>query len=414
MALAALALVAGLAGVAAGEDGTPGDADRVARLLHGAKPTLDVRARYEYGKQDGLRGSNSTTLRLRLGIETPEIERIKLFAELEATEALDRDSYQAASVHGLGRRRTVIADPESSELNRLWAAWSGFDSNVKLGRQRIVFADARFVGNVGWRQNEQTYDAVRLDSTRVSNLSFHYAWLWRVKRIYGSGGVALASQDDFDSRSHIALLSYELPGATIEVYAYLLDLDNRAGNNASNNSYGLSLSGVFPLPGDVSARYRAEYAHQQDAARSTLDYRADYVRAELSGTRRGATLGLGYEMLGAGQGVGFQTPLATLHKWNGFADVFLATPAEGLIDMYAHVALPLPGGLQLRAAYHDFVQEDSRGDFGSEIDVVLTKKLEFGIAALAKYASYRTRQSGDARPLGSDLRRFVFQLEYSY
>ncbi len=47
------------------------------------------------------------------------------------------------------------------------------------------------------------------------------------------------------------------------------------------------------------------------------------------------TLGVGYELLGSDDGVAaFQTPLATLHKFNGFADQFLVTPAGGLQDIY--------------------------------------------------------------------------------
>jgi hypothetical protein len=331
------------------------DADPVKAVFRESKPTIDARARYEFGEQDGLRSSSAATIRLRFGLQTPEIRGFKFFGEFEHTEAADRNSYQAASVHGLGKRKTIIADPESSELNRLWVSYSGYDSSLKLGRQRIKLDNDRFIGNVGWRQNEQTYDGVRFENNSVDGLTLTYGYLWNVQRIFGSEGVALAGQDDFDSRSHLVNLSYDkIPNATIKVYAYMLDLENRAGDNASNDSYGISVGGKIPATDALSVGYYAEYASQRDAGDSLLDYSADYIHATLSGTLKGNTLGLGYEQLGEDKGVGFQTPLATAHKFNGFADVFLSTPGEGLIDLYAWLVVPLPFGLNLRAVYHDF------------------------------------------------------------
>ena len=255
------------------------EADPITDVLGGAKPTIDVRARYGYAAQDGRSSSDAATIRLRLGLETPEVKGVTFLAEFEHTEAADRNSYQAASVHGLGENKTVIADPESSELNRLWISLGGFDSNVKLGRQRIVLDDARFIGNVGWRQNEQTYDAVRILSKRLTGLTLNYAYLWNVQRIFGSEGVTAPGQDDFDSRGYLVNLAYEeLAHATIKAYAYLLDLENRAGNNM----LGISIAGQVPVTDALSLGYHAEYARQTDSASSALDYRADFVQAELS------------------------------------------------------------------------------------------------------------------------------------
>lgn len=417
LAIALFVLGAGLPVVSshAHDPAADGDTDLIRDTLNKAKPTIDLRARYEQGDQDGRRSSVAATIRLRLGLETPEVKGLKAFVEFEHTEAADRNSYQAASVHGLGKNKTIIADPETSELNRLWIQYSGYDSTAKLGRQRIVLDGARFIGNVGWRQNEQTYDAVRLTNKSIPDLTLTYAYLWNVQRIFGSEGVTAAGQDDFDSGSHLINVAYDkLANVKIKAYTYLLDLENRAGDNASNNSYGMSVAGKIPVTDALLFGYYGEYAYQTDAASSALDYRADFIHAELTGTLQGRTLGLGYQMLGGGDGVGFQTPLATLHKWQGFADVFLSTPSEGLIDRYAWVVTPLPVGLNFRAVYHDFSQEDSRGDFGTEWDFVLSKKFKNKLVALVKYADYDTSRSGDSRGLGKDIERFTFQLEYKY
>ena len=223
------------------------------------------------------------------------------------------------------------------------------------------------------------------------------------------------AEDDFDSRSHLVNMSYDgLPSAKLRAYAYLLDLENAAGEGASNDSFGLSVSGEAAVRKDLRLAYYAEYAYQTDAASSPLDYRADYVHATLSGSLRETTVGAGYEMLGAGDGVGFQTPLATLHKFDGFADVFLKTPTEGLIDRYAWVSLRALLGTRLQVIYHDFSPEDARGDFGTEWDVVLSRKFGKNLEALAKYAGYDSSKDGDARPLGSNIRRVTVQLQYRY
>jgi hypothetical protein len=417
---AAIALIALIVGTPltpsyAQQQAKDADADPIKAVFQESKPTIDARARWEYGEQDGKRSSTAATIRLRFGLQSPEINGFKFFGEFEHTEAADRNSYQAASVHGLGKNKTIIADPESSELNRLWASYSGYDSNLKLGRQRIKLDNDRFIGNVGWRQNEQTYDGVRFENNSVDGLTLTYGYLWNVQRIFGSEGVALAGQDDFDSRSHLVNLSYDkIPNATIKAYAYLLDLENRAGSNASNDSFGISIGGKIPATDDLSVGYYAEYASQRDAGDSTLDYRSEYIHATLSGTLKGNTLGVGYEQLGEDKGVGFQTPLATAHKFNGFADVFLSTPSEGLLDLYAWLAVPLPLGLKFRAVYHDFEADRGSSDFGSEWDFVLSKKLKYNFVVLAKYADYDTDKSGDARDLGKDIERFTLQIQYKY
>ena len=85
-----------------------------------AKPTVDIRARYEYGEAEPLDDSNAFTVRGRLGLLSGTYAGFSLFAEYEGTLTADRDGYQAASVHGTGLGKTIIADPESHELNQAW------------------------------------------------------------------------------------------------------------------------------------------------------------------------------------------------------------------------------------------------------------------------------------------------------
>src|SRR3546814_19210362 len=78
-------------------------------------------------------------------------------------------------------------------------------------------------------------------------------------------------------------------------------------------------------------------------------YSADFVTAELGLDVAAFKLTGGYELLGSDGGAtgiaggfAFQTPFATLHKFNGWADKFLTTPGTGIQDYYAGVAYTVP------------------------------------------------------------------------
>lgn len=61
---------------------------------------------------------------------------------------------------GARRDRPAVIDPAGVELNQLWLAWKGERGGATLGRQRLQLDNQRWVGNSGWRQNEQTFDAL--------------------------------------------------------------------------------------------------------------------------------------------------------------------------------------------------------------------------------------------------------------
>ncbi len=373
------------------------------------KPTADIRARASFADQDGKDESLAWTLRGRLGLLATVTESVTAFGELEYTRTMNRQGYQAASVHGLGQNKVVIADPESFELNQLWLAYGANDLQLKAGIQRIIFENSRFVGNVGWRQNEQTFDGVTLEYTGIENLAFKYGYVYNVNRIFGSETQTLNGQKDFDSSSHFATLAYSFaPAAKLTGYGYFLDLENAAGSNDSNNTIGASLTGAFPV-GSSKFSYRLEYASQTDAADSSLDYRASYLHASAGASFAPIDITIGYEVLGAGDGVGFNTPLATLHKFNGFADTFLNTPNIGLRDFYVEIGGKLPLGFKGTLTYHDFTAEDDSTDLGYEFDIVLVRPVYENTTALAKAAFYNAEEGNFV-----DTQRLTFQIEYKY
>lgn len=374
-------------------------------------PIADIRLRYEYGDQDPLEDSHAATMRARVGVQMQEWNGFTALAELEGTIAADNGAYRAASVDGPADH-TIIADPESVELNRLWLGYTIADTTLKVGRQRIIYDNARFIGNVGWRQNEQTYDAVNLTSKAIPDTTLSYSYINRVNRIFGSQRKAAAGQNDFDSDSHLFNASYTgIPHTKISGYAYLLDLENEAGNAMSNNTFGLSLSGTYPLSDTFKLKILAEYAHQTDAADSPLDYEADYYHVFVGGVFDRFDLGIGFESLGTDDGIPFRTPLATLHAFNGFADKFLGTPPGGLQDLYLSAGVKLPQGFNLKLAYHQFFAEDDgfgADDYGQEVDLALIKKFNDHVTFITKFAYY------DADEFATDTTRFSTELNFKF
>ena len=367
-----------------------------ATFLDHVKPVIDIRPRYELGDQDGRATSHAFTLRGRLGLMIDNYHGFSALAEYEGTVTPDRTSYQAASVHGTGQNKTIIADPESHELNRLWIGYELSPVEAKVGRQRILLDNQRFIGNVGWRQNEQTYDAARLTAGLTEKLELTYGYFYQVNRIFGSQTPQLPGQRDFEGNSHVVNLRYAYDERrALTAYAYILDLGNDGGDAASNASFGLIASGSYEAGPDWLFDGRAEYAYQVDAFNNPQNYGAHYGHLSFKGTlRKSCWFETGLEYLGSDSDVGFQFPLGTNHKFNGYADVYLRTPPDGLTDIYLTAGTKLPYGFKLSATYHWFGNDRFNFSNGHEIDAVLTKPLGKHVVFLAKFANYFAQDFG--------------------
>lgn len=383
------------------------------------KFNLNMRFRYEFVDQSNLpEDSNAATLRTRFGFTTAPVYGFQAMIEGENVVALnDYDNYNAAGSNGQPGR-PVVADPETTEVNQAWLGYTYTNIvSAKLGRQRIVLDNQRFIGDVAWRQNDQTFDAVGLDVSPVKDLSLYYSYVWEVNRVFGDVPNLPAANTDFDSSSQIIHASYGgWKYGKFVAYSYLLDLQNEAGPNNSCASYGLAFTGTAPVSEKVKLEYRAEGAWQTDYADSTLNYEAPYCHFMLGADIKPVAFGAGYELLGSDNNVGFKTPLATLHAFDGWADAFLNTPNAGLQDLYAYVQVTLPKQIPLRFVYHKFDAATGGGNFGHEFDLVISKKFGKNWNALVKYAYYL---GDDAAPPALavpdvDIQKFWAQLEFNF
>lgn len=377
------------------------------------------RLRYEHVDIESVpQHADAVTVSARLGYTTASYQGFQAMIEGEGTTPLQNDYYDGTGTNTSGY--PAVADPENYEINQAWLAYTYEDTTARVGRQRIVLDNARFIGDVGWRQNQQTFDAVFLQDKTFQDLTLTYGYLDRINRVFDDS----LPQYDWASDSHIVNAAYKgLPFGTLTGYAYLLDFD-RAHDGfgavaSSSQTYGLSFAGSSPATDTLKVLYRLEYATQSDYGSSPLDYRADYYTAELGAATKTVTLLAAYEVLGSDDGKigsGFKTPLATLHSHNGWADKFTTTPDDGLTDLNLKATVILPADLTLLARYHWFFSDDTSAKYGREFDLQLTYKYDAHLSFTGKAAFYTADSSAAFIPLSvrQDTDKFWLQAEYTY
>ena len=358
----------------------------------------EVRYRYENVDQENFsNNATANTIRTNVGFKTGVYKDFQALIEGQIVQNIGDENFND-TVNG-NTSYPVVADPDVSEINELWLSWSGLPETViKVGRQKINMDNQRFIGTVGWRQNDQTFDALQINNKSIENLDLTYGYVRNVNRIFGDDHPS----GDLSSEIHIVNASYEIADwCTITGYGYWIELDRLAAR--SSQTYGLRATGKTAVNDDWKFIYEAEYAHQDDYANNTTNYDENYYHVSPGITGHGLTLKGGYEVLSGDGSNAFQTPLATLHKFNGWADAFLSTPDAGLEDTYISLSYKVDGtdtladGFKLTSVYHDFDSNDSSsGDFGDETDLSISKtfKLPDGgqpfktVNVLIKYADY--------------------------
>ncbi|MEH6756293.1 MAG: alginate export family protein [Parasphingorhabdus sp.] len=370
-------------------------------------PIFDARLAYEHVDQPAT-SADSLTLRTRAGIELASDIGLSFLIESEATLGLVNDFNDTNIGNGI-EPYSVVADPENIELNRIQLKFAKKDKgSLTVGRQRINIDDQRFVGSVGWRQNEQTFDAVSASVTALKPLTLEATYAISQRTIFGADA---GTREAFDGDLIFLGAGVKAGPANLKGFAYLLDFDaGQPVSLSSSATYGARATATFPVAEGFSIDLAGSYAVQKDYKANPNNYSVDYIAGSVGTSFSGFGLTLGYESLGAdGAGNSFQTPLATLHKFNGWADVFLNTPGAGLEDKYVSVSkkFKLLGGLAASAAYHDFRSDVGSVKYGTEFDAALNFNIDV-ISVGLKYANY------NAKNLAVDTEKFWLRLGYSF
>lgn len=360
-------------------------AESITEAIKEGKASLSFRLRYEDVDVDNATddNSNALTLKTRLNYQTGDYKGFSAFVEVDDVTAIGNEDYptsKALKKTGNYPGQTVIADPEGTEINQAYLAYSAADTTVKYGRQRILLDNQRFVGGVGFRQNEQTYDAISITNKSLPDTTVFYAHIDNVNRIFGEDDPAVSDTESGTDLLNVQYSGFDLGALTF--YSYLLD---ETDADVQYDTYGLRFAGESGAFG-----YTLEYA-TQDFETKTVEFDADYFLLEGSFTVEGIKLTLGYESLGSDDAnYGFSTPLATAHKFQGWADQFLGTPKEGINDLYFSVGTKI-AGVKVLAVYHVFGSDEDNvagdDDLGSEYGLLVAKA--FGNYGLSlKYAAY--------------------------
>ncbi|MCK9608340.1 MAG: alginate export family protein [Methylomonas sp.] len=353
---------------------------------------MDLNYRWENVDQDKGAGNpqtaNANTARLRLGLLSPTFYDLQAYAEYEGNYALQED------YNSTRNRRTqysTVVDPDLSELNQFWLSYKGIpDTLVKVGRQRIKLDDDRFIGNVGWRQMEQTYDSILIThkNQTIFGLTVNAGYIDHVQSV--------ASTTD-TLNAPILNLNYKVgEWGNLVGYGYWLDYRESANYAKSTQTYGLRFDGKSPRFFDkVNAIYTAEWSNQSDYGDNPNRYQVDRINLMAGASAYNLTVSGAMEQLnGLGRGVGtstkaFQTPLGTNHAFQGWADLFLATPANGIRDVFATASYKMMNdSLIITGVFHDFKDDTGSVQYGTEWDFSILKKFGKHYSLLAKYANF--------------------------
>ncbi len=363
-------------------------ADSIADALKEGDTVVSLRLRYENvdadDKDDSTQdGSDAITLKTRLTYTSGDFKGFGMTLELDDVTSLKSVNYPDGV--NSGENGPAIVDPEGTGVNQVYLSYKVADTTVRYGRQRILLDNQRFVGGVGWRQNEQTYDAVSVSNSSVKNLTVFAA------HIYNLDGI---KNTNADHDTNLLNVGYKTPVGKVSAYYY--DVEDETKNTTLDSGTASKTLGVRfagnTKAGDVKFHYTAEFAKQSEGHNSK-SYDAKYNHLMGGISVAGVTAKIGRESLGADEdaGVGFNTPLATKHKFQGWTDKALTTPASGIDDVYISVGTKI-SGVKLLGVYHQFDANEGVNDgdkYGSEIGFVVATKLDNGIGLHLKYADFR-------------------------
>lgn len=370
--------------------------------LSAGKANLDARLRYEHVGIDGPltaplteEEADALTIRARLGYTTGSWNALDGQLEFEGTRVMGGEHFNS-SENG-ETTYPFVADPEVDEVNQAWLRWSGLPgTQIKYGRQRILLDNQRFVGNAGWRQNEVTYDATLLTTTIIPRTTFTYAYLTNVNAFkffnYAPAGLPVELDDNVDVEAHLVNISVAVDKKLLLTgYGYFLDFDEIPTGApvrlfADTRTIGLRAVGALPI-GPLTANYAIEVADQQDHEDSAGEVDASYTMLEAGLSYAKLKSTLGYERLEGDGSYSFQTPLATTHAFQGWADSFSITPAGGLRRIYLSLGATV-AKIGMTVVVHSFRSDQGGIDYGSEIDALLSYPVIEQLVVSAKVAHY--------------------------
>lgn len=333
----------------------------------------DMRIRSEHFERDSkAQEATANTFRLRLGYMTPVWEGLSAYVEGETIQYIGNDNFD----DGLNGHSAypAVNDPHDNAMNQFYLSYVYPDGghSIVLGRQVLQFDNQRWVGRSNWRQNDTTHDAARITLKPIKDMTFDYAYSINANRSMGTRQVL----GEYEGEMHLVRLGYAIPSYDMKLagYSYFLNFDDYI-NTLSSRTHGARLEWApKPDPKTITPFGTLDIAQQSDMGSNPNNYSEWYGWYELGAAYKGYSLSAVHERLGGNGTAAVQSPLASLHSFNGWAEKFSTKPNTGLLDYYLVLKGPIPlpwegHKLKFETQYHQFDAETTGDDIGHEWDL---------------------------------------------
>jgi hypothetical protein len=373
-------------------------------LFSSAKLYGELRPRYEHvDMDDGVNDTaNAFTARTVLGGQFEGIAGVDgLNAQLEVINITNFGLLDDYFPEQTGF--DTINDPQQTRMTQANLSYTFGDTTLIAGRKMLFLDNYRFIGHKNWRQMPQTFDLLAMINKSITNLTLVGAY---VNKINYPGYHSYSN-----TNSVVLNANYKLNSAlSLTGYGYMLA--------SIHDTFGVRLTGTTEIAG-AKINYEADFAMQdkpsfdEDSMGNIKpDHEAIYYKLGANTNYNGIILGAYYEVLGEKEGTeggAFSTPLSSLHIQNGFADKFLKTPDDGLVDMSINIGYHMDGIGKFLAMYHNFESDNGGKDFGQEFDFLYLKKVSKNFSMMVTAAIY---QQGDLAIF--DTKKYWLMLDYKF
>lgn len=396
------------------------------------KPLTNFRLRYENVDQEGfqpapnvakkLDTAHAFTLRSLIGWQTAPFNNFSFAAQItDVHEFNDNFNDRRGNLTEVGKSNFPnIVDPGFTDINQLYVDWTGIkNTKLRLGRQQLNLDNVRFIGDIGFRQNMQVFDGISVLNKSIPDTEIFAAHFDQVRQI--NTQLRQGNIDIVNAKYRIS------PSESLVGYGYFIDVANLSQNggdpskgstvaqggnglgassdaaatrsattDASSKTFGVRLDGARKVSDDWKVLYTVEYAKQDDYAGGNSLIDAHYLKLGGGAAYGVWSLRIDHEVLSSNNGrYAFQTPLGTNHLFQGWADVFLATPRQGMEDTFVTFAGSIEKA-KLYAEYHVFKSDEryqslngQLGDkYGTELDLSVTYPFTKEITAKLEYANF--------------------------
>jgi len=358
-----------------------------ASFLSDVRAFGDVRLRYENFDASGVfNQAQALTARVRSGAEVNLSGSLSVLGEIEGVLVLDRSGPRA------DEPGPFVPDRDNLEFNRLQVSYNWGEGSVTGGRQAFAIGDGRLFASPAFRQNQQTYDAMKLGVSPSDTFLIELGYVWQVNRSVSSR----FETEIFKGNTLLASASADTPIGLIRLFHMAMDLDDGKGlSNSqlrSNVTSGFEIDGRHSL-GQATVSWRGSFAHQENYAGSPITYTAEAYRLKVGVETDVLSVLAGHESLGDGGALAFQAPLGANHAFLGDADIFLSTPQGGLRETHVSVNRRLGDlgalrNVRVSLRRHWFESDRESVSLGKEWDAGLQTKIS-GINIAVEVADYQ-------------------------